>query len=133
MSRLFNRVKNLDIFKFAIIGGFTSFLLLILTEIFTSLHLFYAFSAIIGFEISLIIGFYLHDNWTFVNLKKSTRSTTRLLKYNLFSLLGLGINELILIFLTEQIKLHYLLSEGVAIMITFIFNFTISKKISWRN
>jgi len=133
MNRLFNRVKNLDILKFAIIGGFTSFLLLILTEIFTSLHLFYAFSVIIGFEISLIIGFYLHDKWTFANLKKSTRSTTRLLKYNLFSLLGLGINELILIFLTEQIKLHYLLSEGAAIMITFIFNFTISKKISWKN
>lgn len=126
-------IKNPEIYKFGIVGTISSLLLLLLTALLTTfVHIFYAYSVIIGFELSLIVGFFLHDKWTFTKVKKSARKM-RFLKYNLFSLIGLGINELMLIFLTEQIKLHYLFSELIAIVITFFFNFVVSKKISWKN
>lgn len=75
----------------------------------------------------------MNDNWTFSKIQKTSHIYIRFFKFNTFSLIGLGINMIIVFMLTDLINIHYVLSEGIAILITFIFNFTTSKKISFKN
>lgn len=54
------------------------------------------------------------------------------MKYNLFSLTGLGIIQFIMIALTTQIGIHYTFSQAIGIIVVFFFNFSVSKKISFK-
>lgn len=127
-------LKSVQTQKFVIVGAIGSIIVLSSTWILTIIfNIFYAISAIISLEISLIIGFIIHEKWTFSSVIKKTKVRNRFIKYNFFSLIGFGINEAILIFLTHTLGVHYLLSEGIAIIITFVFNFTASKKITWKS
>ncbi len=126
-------IKNPQLYKFTIVGAIGSAIVMLFTYVFTSYFgIAYWISAIFALEISLIGGFYLHEKWTFVNISKHNKSRKRFLQYNVFSLIGFGINEIILIFFTEQLEIHYLTSEMIAIVITFFFNFAINKKITWK-
>ena len=58
---------------------------------------------------------------------------TSFIKYNIFALVGLGINLLVLFLLTNYLEIHYILSEGAAILVSFGFNYIASKKISFKN
>ena len=127
-------LKNSELYKYLIVGIGNAFLVLSLTIIFTSVfEIFYLISAIAAYEISIIVSFFMHDKWTFVNVKKTSKMYSRFIKYNTFSLIGLGINALVLAILTEQVGLHYTISESIAILVSFIFNYTMNKKISFRN
>jgi len=123
-----------EIYKFAIVGICNGILLLILTGFFTSfLNVFYLISVLIGYEITVISSFLMNDNWTFSKVKKISSAYTRFVKYNTFALIGLGINLLVLFLLTNYLEIHYILSEGIAILVSFIFNYSVSKKISFKN
>jgi putative flippase GtrA len=123
-----------EIYKFTIVGICNGILLLILTSLFTSfLNIFYLISVIIGYEISVIASFFMNDNWTFSKVKKISSVYTRFIKYNIFALMGLGINLLVLFLLTHYLEIHYILSEGIAILVSFGFNYSASKKISFKN
>src|SRR5574337_1117091 len=122
-----------DGFRFLTIGIISSSITLLLTAFFTSfLGIFYPISTLIAWEISIFFAFFSHDKWTFSHVPKTTKMLNRLLKFNISTLMGLGLNELILISLTAKLDLNYIISEGIAILITFVFNFTISKKMIWR-
>ncbi len=126
-------IKNPQMYRFLVVGIVTSSIALFFIAILTSaLGIFYAYSVLITLEIFTIVNFFIHDKWTFVNTPKSTKSRDRFIKFNLFSLIGFGVNESILIFLTEQIGTYYLISEVIALVITFFFNFGINKKVTWR-
>ncbi len=75
----------------------------------------------------------MHDIWTFRKIKKTSQRHERFIKYNTFCILGLVINSVILVILTQYFGIHYAISEFSAIVITFIFNYGISKKISFKN
>ena len=127
-------LKSPTIYQFAIVGAIGSLTTLAVTATLTSiLGIFYAVSALIGLESSTPIVFFLNDRWTFSNVSKKTKAMQRFLKNNLVGLIGFGINETILISLTSVLGIHYLLSEGIAIIITFVFTFMASKKITWKN
>ena len=64
---------------------------------------------------------------------KTKKTYIRLIKYNTFYLIGLGINGLVLIILTDFVGFHYLIGEGIALLVVFSFNYTTSKKISFKN
>lgn len=120
-----------EIYKYALVGGINAILVLILTVFFTSIiEIYYLLSAIIAYEISIVISFFMHDIWTF---KKISHRQTRFLKYNTFCLIGLGINSGVLVILTQNFNIYYAISEFFAIIVTFIFNYGISKKISFKN
>lgn len=124
--------RKCTIFKFLLVGFLNAILLLFLLFLFTtffSIH--YITSSIIAYEITIILGFIMHDNWTFKSIPKTSKIYTRLILFNVFSLLGLVLNTVILYALTE-LYLHYILSGLIAISITFIFNYSVSKKISFR-
>ena len=134
INSIFDFLKNPQIYKFLIIGLFNGILVLFLTGVFTSYFgIFYVVSALISYELSIMSSFFMNDKWTFRNTLKISKTHIRLIKYNTFSLIGMGLNGLILIILTDYFGFHYLLSEGAAILIVFSFNYTTSKKISFKN
>jgi len=125
--------KNLEIYKYTTVGAVNGILVLALTMIFTSLFgIFYIISAVISYELSICLSFFMHEKWTFNNIKKNSKWYKRFIKYNTFSLIGLWINATVLVFFTNQIGLHYGISEAIAILVTFLFNYVMSK-ISFRN
>jgi len=127
-------LKKPEIYKFFLVGVISAICVLVLTIIFTSiLGLFYVYSVGLAFEITLIGAFFAHDKWTFSNVKKTSKAYVRFAKFNLFSLISLGINWVVLIFFSIQIGLHYIPSESIAIIFAFFFNYLISQKISFKN
>jgi dolichol-phosphate mannosyltransferase len=134
LDSIFGFFKNPQIHKFLIIGLFNGIVVLILTEIFTSyLGIFYLISALISYEISIISSFFMNDKWTFGNILKTSKKQIRLIKFNLFYLMGLGINGIVLLILTDLVGLHYLVAECISLIVVFSFNYTTSKKISFKN
>ena len=126
--------KNPEIYKFLIVGIIGSLLVLFLTIVFTSVFgIFYVISTALAFEISIVLGFFANDRWTFSQVTKTSKAYFRFIKYNLFSLIALGIIQVVMITLTTQFGLHYILSQSIAIAVAFFFNFIMSKKISFRN
>ena len=131
---LIKLVRNRKIFKFLTISIFGAFTVLLLTILFTSFFgLHYVFSTTIAFEVSVIWTFFANDKWTFFQVNKTSRTSIRFIKYNLFYLISLGIIHLIMIILTEHLGLLYALSQLIAIPIGFFFNFIVSKRISFKN
>lgn len=133
-NSIFLFLRKPEIYKFALIGFFNMILVLALTAFFTEFfNVHYLFSVLLAYEVSIITSFFMNDHWTFNQMPKKSHTSTRFLKFNTFSLIGLCINMTILFLLTDFIGIHYFLSETIAILITFIFNFTTSKKISFKN
>ena len=131
---LLKMLKNPEIYKFMLVGLINAVLLLLLTIIFTAVfEIFYLISAIISYEITIILGFFIHEHWTFAQMPKIKKTYLRLSKYNAFYLIGLAFNAVMLFFLTELLYLHYAISQSIAIVIVFIYNFITSKKITFRN
>jgi putative flippase GtrA len=131
---LLNMLKDPQIYKFLIVGIVNAILLLILTILFTDyLNIFYLFSSIMAYEITIILGFFIHEYWTFVKVKKIKKSYVRFLQYNIFYFLGLVINSGFVFMLTSFFELHYSSSQFFAIIIVFLFNFFTSKKITFKN
>jgi len=131
---IINLIKKPEFLKFITVGMLTGMLLLSLTAFFTDfLHIFYFYSALIAYEISLICGFFMHDKWTFTEIQKTSKIHVRFIKFHMFVLISLGINMSVLVFLTTFLNAHYLISEGFAILIAFGFNYVMNKKITFRN
>ena len=117
--------NNLEIFKFLFVGLIGALIVIIFTYLFTSVfEIFYVFSTVIAFEISIIWGFFANDRWTFSTVKKTSKQYLRFIKYNSFSLIALGIIQIIMITLTTQFDFHYTLSQSIAIVVAFAFNFS---------
>ena len=127
-------LKDPKVYKFAIIGIMNAFLLLQLTIFFTNnLNIFYLLSSIIAYEITIVLGFLIHEYWTFSKINKIKKLHTRFIKYNIFYFFGLLINTGLVFVFTDLFELHYSISQIIAIIIVFLFNFFTSKKITFKN
>jgi len=118
---------------FALVGASGAGIILFLTWLGVNLGLHYMIAAAIGIETSIVWAFFLNDKITFKDkIEKYEFSSTifRFLKYNASSLGGETINLLTLFILTTA-NLFYLHSEIVAILVAFIFNYTLSRKWVW--
>lgn len=134
INNLLDYIRCPEIYKFLVVGICAAISTLSLTILFTSIiGMYYVISVAIAFEITLIWGFFAHDRWTFSSVPKSTKPIIRFIKYNIFSIAGLGVNEVVLVFFTQFVKFHYSISEIIAIMVAFLFNYLVHKKISWKN
>lgn len=129
-----NFFTNPEIYKFITVGISAAISVYLLTIFFTSiLGIYVGISVALAYEISVIWVYFPLDRWTFSNVKRTTSSKKRFIKYNLFALIGLTINESVLLFLVEKMELHYTISVAIAIIVAFVFNFSISKKVTWKN
>ena len=88
----------------------------------------------ISVESSIISNFTLNNFFTFRDRRSlSTKSTVfRLFKFNLVSLVGLGINLGVLLFLTNVIGIYYLISNLCGILAASLWNYTLSTGWTWR-
>jgi dolichol-phosphate mannosyltransferase len=96
--------------------------------------LFYLLSAAISIESSIISNFVLNDYFTFRDRRSPQAKSflSRLLKFNLVSLAGLGINMAVLWLLTEVFGIYYLLSNLCGIAVATLWNYLVNTWWTWK-
>lgn len=121
MNKLKNNKLVKKILRFGVVGGIAFVidysLLYILTEY---AHFPSLLSAAISFIISLIVNYILSIKWVFDVKKK--QNTKEISLFIILSVIGLGINELI-IYLGNELTIHYMISKIVATIIVMVYNF----------
>jgi dolichol-phosphate mannosyltransferase len=120
--------------RFCLVGSSGIFvnigLLWFITEF---IGLFYLISAIFSIEIAIVSNFILNEYWTFKDRRNlSSSKLARALKFNLVSIVGLGINIIILWSLTEIIGMYYLISNLFGIFGAALWNYGINVSYTWR-
>ena len=116
-----------QIFKFTIVGGLAFVIdyvtLIICKEVF---RLNTLLSAAIAFTVSVIFNYILSVKWVFdVNKEKSNKRN--FIIFIIFSVLGLGLTELIMWIGESLLGISYLIVKIVATIIVMIFNFVTRK------
>jgi dolichol-phosphate mannosyltransferase len=125
------------------IGRFLSFCMVGLSGIFVNegaltfftetIGLYYIYSSMLAVEISIVSNFLLNEFWTFRD--KSNRQPMiksrmrRLVKFNLICAVGACINMVVLISLTDFIRLHYMISNLCGICISTLWNYAMNSNI----
>jgi len=133
---LMQRQRELARFaKFCLVGGsgvvVNMGLLWLLTEF---AGLYYLLSSAIGIETSIITNFTLNEFFTFSDRRSQGLKgfLKRLLKFNLVSLAGLGVNMGLLWFLTSGVGLYYLISNLFGIAAATLWNYLVNVLWTWR-
>lgn len=121
-----NKLLN-QILKFGLVGG-TAFvidyvLLYLCTEF---LHIHYLISSIISFTVSVIFNYILSIKWVFDVKKK--QDVKDFVIFIILSVIGLGINSLIMYVMVEKFGVYYMFSKIVSTAVVMVYNF-ITRKI----
>ena len=123
-----NKKILLQLFKFAIVGGIAFIIdyvtLIICKEVF---HLNTLLSAAIAFTVSVIVNYILSIKWVFDVSNKHSNKRNFII-FIIFSLIRLGLTELIMWIGEDILHISYLIVKIVATIIVMIFNF-ITRKI----
>ena len=117
----------MQILKFGVVGG-TAFLIdygtfTILSQIF---NIHYLIASIISFCISVIYNYILSIKWVFDVTKKQT--SKEFIIFIVLSVIGLGINSLIMYISVDLMHIHEMISKIIATAIVMVYNF-ITRKI----
>lgn len=135
VSSLFQTKSVRRFITFGLVGSSGAGITLFLTWLGVNLHLYYLLSAAIAIEISIGWAFLLNDRITFrdkIDNYQRSKTFFRFLRYNASSLGGEAINISTLFLLTSA-GMFYLYSEVVAILVAFMWNYTLSRKWVWSN
>lgn len=128
-GRAQNEIKK--IIKFATVGiigiGVNMAFLSVFKEIFATPLFFASFLAI---EISIISNFLMNDNFTFKGTNCEKSFFHRLLSYNSICVGSMLINIATLMTLT-LLGINYLIGNAIGILIGYIWNFLMNRKITW--
>lgn len=128
MKKLIKKHEKLinQILKFGVVGGGAFLidyaLLYILTEY---LNIYYLTSSIISFIVSLIFNYILSIKWVFDVTKKQTIKEVTI--FVILSVLGLGINQVVMYVGTNLLNIHYMFTKLVATAIVMVWNFVTRK------
>jgi len=122
----------IQFFRYFFVGGFAFLvdfgLLYILTD---KLKIFYLLSATIAFICGIIVNFILSKSWVF----QTKVAVNKYLEFGIFAavgVIGLGLNDLIIWFLTSKLSLYYLMSKLVATALVYVWNFGARKYILYK-
>jgi len=117
------RVIN-QIIRFGLVGGTAFFIdygiLIIMVSIF---KINYLIANCISFSVSVVINYILNDLFVF-KMEKGRKSFQVFL---IISILGLGINQIIMWIMVDKIYIYYILSKIVATFIVMCWNFIMRK------
>lgn len=128
MKELLKKHKKLvdQILKFGVVGGLAFLidygLLYFLTEY---LHIYYLISSVISFTVSLIFNYILSIKWVFDVTKKQTYK--EVIIFVVLSVMGLGINQLVMYVGSDLLHIHYMFTKLVATAIVMVWNFVTRK------
>ena len=129
MKELIQKNQKLinQILKFGVVGVIAFLidygLLYILTEY---ANIYYLISSIISFTVSLIFNYILSIKWVFDVTKKQTYK--EVIVFVVLSVIGLGINQLVMYLGSDIMHIYYMLTKLVATAIVMVWNF-ITRKI----
>lgn len=117
-----------QLIKFGLVGVIATlidFLILYLSTDLLGVN--YLVSAAIGFIVSTIFNYVASMKYVFKSKYEDNKNKELLIFIGL-SIIGLGINELLLMVLVENIGFHYMIGKLLATVVVMLFNF-ISRKI----
>jgi len=127
MKKIINKKLIKQLFRFGIVGGIAFIIdylvLYLLTDI---VGMYYLISSIISFTVSVIFNYILSIIWVFDVNKKQT--IKQFLIFIILSVIGLGINSLIMYLMVDVLFTHYMIAKIFSTVIVMIYNF-ISRKI----
>lgn len=118
-----------QIIKFGVVGG-SAFLidygvLFVLTEFF-GVH--YLLSGTISFTLSVIYNYVLSVKWVF-DTKNSRKKSEEFIIFIVLSVIGLGINQLIMWIAVDKLQIYYMVSKIFATFIVMVYNFITRKMV----
>lgn len=127
MKKILEKKIIKQILKFGVVGGLAFVidyaLLYLLTE-FLNIH--YLVSSIISFSVSVIFNYILSIKWVFdVNKRQDVKE---FIVFIVLSIIGLGINSLIMYIMVDLMNVYYMASKIVATAVVMVYNF-ITRKI----
>ena len=128
---MIEKIKNnkllMQILKFGVVGG-TAFIIDygIFTILSQLLGIHYLIASIISFSISVIYNYILSIKWVFDVTKKQT--SKEFIIFIILSVIGLGLNSLIMYISVDLMQIHEMISKIVATAIVMVYNF-ITRKI----
>lgn len=96
-------------------------------------HLEPRFALPISIETSIINNFLFNNFFTFSDRRSRKLSSTlySLLRFNVVSLAGLGINWLISTLFNDVFGVYYLAANGIGIVVAFLCNYILSNRFAW--
>ncbi len=116
-----------QILKFGVVGGIAFLidysLLYILTE-YAKIPVLY--SSVISFSVSVIFNYILSTKWVFTTKEKQTLKD--FITFVLLSVIGLGINQLIMYLGVDKLNIYYMIVKLFATAVVMVYNF-ISRKL----
>ena len=123
MKKLFNQL-----IKFGLVGGIAFIIdygiMVFLTEVFKVPSLI---SAAISFTVSVIFNYIASVKWVFDVDKEKNSKAKELIVLIILSIIGLGINELIMWIMDKQFGIYYMISKIVATIVVMCYNFITRK------
>jgi len=115
----------LKFFKFGLVGASGMLVDFSLTCFFKEITKIQKYIAnAIGFSSAATTNYFLNRIWTFHSTDPEI--TVQFLKFFIFSLIGLGINTLILYIIAGKYKKNFYLSKLFAIAVVMVWNFTVN-------
>ena len=124
MKKLINQIL-----KFGVVGGIAFVidygLMVFLTEVFKVPALI---SAAISFTVSVIFNYIASVKWVFDVDKEKNSKTKELIVFIILSVIGLGINELIMWIMDKEFGIYYMISKIVATAVVMCYN-SITRKL----
>ncbi|MDB7951502.1 GtrA family protein [Faecalitalea cylindroides] len=116
-----------QLIKFGVVGGIAFLIDYIILYICTDfLGVYYLISSLISFSISTIFNYYASVNWVF-DVDENKSNTRKFTLFIIFSVIGLGINQLIMWLGVDQLGIYYMIVKLGATAIVMIFNFVTRK------
>ena len=125
-------MKNLlkQIIKFGFVGGTAFFIDAGILLLLTKLGINYLIANILSFSVSVIYNYILSMRFVF-NVKE-TNPQKNFFQFIILSIIGLGINELIMKICVGKLLISVLIAKIIATIIVMIYNF-ITRKILLEN
>ncbi len=134
-NKLFRKETDkttVQLFRYIFVGGaafIVDFLtLFILTDFF---GIYYLISAAIAFILGLFANYILSINWVF-NSRKLENKNFEFGLFAIIGIVGLGLNEVLIWFFTQNLLLFYLYSKIFAAIIILFWNFFARKIILFK-
>ena len=122
MKKLINQIL-----KFGIVGVIATIIDFIVLYLLTEfLHVHYLISSIISFTVSVIFNYILSIKWVFEVNHKQTKKD--FIIFVVLSIIGLGINSLIMYLMVDKLNIHYMFTKVFATAVVMVYNF-ITRKI----
>jgi len=135
LNKLFVKKTNntlIQLFRYTFVGGIAfvvDFVSLYLLTEFAGLH--YLYSAAIAFILGLIINYILSILWVF-NSRTVNKKIVEIIIFAVIGIIGLGLNEMMIWFFTEQLTIYYLYSKLISTIIVYFWNFLARKYILYN-